>query len=74
MASTEQLAPEKEDWVKAAKEADEGRGFSLADMDLDDMEDVYYVLNVYTSFQKIRLRTLIQKLRAQQEQAAAIKW
>lgn len=69
--TTEPLTHEEEGWVKAAKAADEGRGFSLAAVDLNDMKEVYDALNV-KGLAKIWLRTLIGKLKAQQQQFTCV--
>lgn len=64
--ATVPLTTEEEGWIRAAVAADDGRGLSLADVDLDDMKEVYDSLNV-TGLAKTRLRALIRKLHAQQQ-------
>ena len=67
--ATVTLTPEEEGWVKAAADADEGKGFPLEAVDLDDMQEVYDALKV-TGLAKLRLRALIGKLQTQQQQQA----
>jgi hypothetical protein len=65
--ATVPLTPEEVGWVEEADAADEGKGISLADVDLEDMKEVYDALKV-TGLAKTRLRTLIRKLKTQQQQ------
>ena len=65
--ATVSLTSEEEGWVKASDAADDGKGISLADVDLNDMKEVYDALKV-TGLAKYRLRSLIRKLQQQQQQ------
>ena len=65
--ATVSLTPEEEGWVKAADAAHDGKGISLADVDLNDMKEVYDALKV-TGLAQSRLRSLIKKLQQQQQQ------
>ena len=59
------LTPEEEGWVKAADAADDGKGISLADVDLNDVSELYGLLNIIGYAAKTRLRRLIRKLQQQ---------
>ena len=66
--ATVPLTPEEDGWITAADTADEGRGISLVDVDLDDMKEVYDSLNVRGGLAKSRLRKFIRRLQTQQQQ------
>ena len=66
--ATVPLTPEEDGWIKVADAADEGRGISLVDVDLDDMKEVYDSLNVRGGLAKSRLRKFIRRLQTQQQQ------
>jgi hypothetical protein len=65
--ATDLTLEEKAGWLAGAAAADEGKGISLADVEPEDMEEVYDALNV-TGLAKIRLRTFIRMLKTQQQQ------
>ena len=69
------LTPEEKDWVKAAAVADEGKGISLANVDLDDKAEVNDVCDALevTGLAKSRLRALIRKLQTQQQQNGKLR-